>query len=468
MKELIIKNNFSATIEFKLLIGSLFILSLLSANPIHTLLSLVMLTIIFVLFWTRDIPAIVFWGLVFQWLFITLKVFYADINGFSFTDKILHSYPFAINMAFYLSLYGLLFYMIGLYLITRKSHKFNFDLSSILNYDTKKLIIVYLVFQVIFNILLTLFGLLSGLSQLIVQMSYLRWGFFFLVIYNAFMKKEYRLFVIIILLAEVILSFATYWSSFKEYLIFLIIFIPVLKLKLKLRQYILMSVILCITFFFSLVWQTIKSEYRSYLSHGLTQQVVLVSPQEAIPHFIEMALNTPIDFDHALWTIIDRASYIDFFSATIDHIPDILPFQNGRILYESFYHVLTPRLLFEGKKELDDSKQLNELTGLYMADAQKGTSMSLGYMGEAYADFGPTFMVISTFLIGLLSGLVYRYIFLKSPNTLWFLILVVPFFYLVNVNGMDTNRILGNLGWYFIVAFLIIKFVAPKLDPILR
>lgn len=459
---------FNFTTNQKILILFLLVGSLFTANPIHTLLSLIFLAIIFRLFWTKEIPAILFWGLIFQWLSITLKVFYGNLNGISFTDRELHKFPFSINEAFYLSLYGLTFYITGLYLVTYKTKKFNFNLASLLKYDTKKLLFAYFWFQVIFNFLIGYFGLFSGLSQLLVQITHLKWGLLFIIFYNVYKKKEFRFVLFLILLFEIIFSFSTYWSSYKEYLIFIFIFLPVLELKLRFKHYFALGLLVVLIFFISLVWQATKGDYRSYLSKGEKSQAVLVSPTESIPYFIALAIKTPIEFDFVLWTLVDRVSYIDFFSATIDHIPNTLPYQGGQVIFDSFYHLVTPRIIFKGKEAIDDSKMLNELSGLNVSDASKGTSMSLGYMGEAYADFGPYFMVLSTFLIGLLTGLVYRYVLKKSTNTAWFLIFLIPFFYLVNVNGMNTIKILGNLGWYFIMVILFTKYFIPALDKKLR
>ena len=66
-----------------------------------------------------------------------------------------------------------------------------------------------------------------------------------------------------------------------------------------------------------------------------------------------------------------------------------------------------PRLLFVDKDVIDDTARTNLYTG-GLAGSSEGTSISLGYVAEAYIDFGTFGMFAALLAIGLLYGAIYR------------------------------------------------------------
>src|SRR5437763_3280459 len=47
-------------------------------------------------------------------------------------------------------------------------------------------------------------------------------------------------------------------------------------------------------------------------------------------------------------------------------------------------------------------------TGVQTASSEQGTSIGIGYVAESYVDFGPQFMFLPIFLMGVFYGLIYR------------------------------------------------------------
>ena len=68
-----------------------------------------------------------------------------------------------------------------------------------------------------------------------------------------------------------------------------------------------------------------------------------------------------------------------------------------------------PRIFFPGKSAINDSEFTNKFSGLSFATSAEGTSVSIGYMGEAYIDFGYIFMMVPIFLLGLTIGWFYKW-----------------------------------------------------------
>ena len=97
--------------------------------------------------------------------------------------------------------------------------------------------------------------------------------------------------------------------------------------------------------------------------------------------------------------LVERVSYITFFSRVLEHVPDKEPHANGELLKMAFSNAFVPRLLVPDKAELpSDSYYTRRFAGVNVAEGD--TSVSIGYMAEFYADWGLAGMFVSIFLYG--------------------------------------------------------------------
>ena len=108
--------------------------------------------------------------------------------------------------------------------------------------------------------------------------------------------------------------------------------------------------------------------------------------------------------------LLERISYIDFLAATMERVPKVIPHEGGTRLGEAVWHVLTPRILFPDKPEPPSDTQVTAYyTNLPNAVfASANTSISIGYLGELYIDFGVAGALLAVFLMGLIFGRCYR------------------------------------------------------------
>jgi hypothetical protein len=77
---------------------------------------------------------------------------------------------------------------------------------------------------------------------------------------------------------------------------------------------------------------------------------------------------------------------------------------------------VTPRALFPDKPEINDSDRTNAFCGVRVSGADEGTSISIGYAGESYIDFGPVLMFAPILLLGMFWGWGYRWLSSCSPE----------------------------------------------------
>jgi hypothetical protein len=106
--------------------------------------------------------------------------------------------------------------------------------------------------------------------------------------------------------------------------------------------------------------------------------------------------------------MILRVGYTNFFALTLMNVPEHTPYEHGALWLGALKHIVTPRLFFPEKAAISDSERTTLYTGIQTAGVEQGTSIGIGYVGESYVDFGPTFMFAPIFLLGVFYGLIYR------------------------------------------------------------
>ncbi len=458
----------------KIVYFALTVLTLLSfkTNFFEEILAAAILfAIIFHLFWAEKTPLVLLFGLLFQWLSISIGYIYMLFSGAEHKDLLRRPY-FAlenINTAYWLSILGLFVFAIGLKLALYNSRPFKITKDLTAKYNVLKVIIVYIIFSIGSDILFrSIRFTVPGLSEPASILGYFKWSLFFIMIYLSFVQNEYKITVYIIMLIEILIGFSGFFSEFKNiFILFPIVYLTFNSIRLK--QGILLILLTLVVFNIGVVWTYVKVEQRNYLSGGSKSQVVKVSKIDALKNLYQLTgkLNKE-KYYIGLTAMVQRLYSTEYFSATIKNIPQKRAFFKGQILQDAIKHVLMPRILFPDKEIVDDSKQTSKLTGIYLESANKGVSISVGYMAEGYADFGKFFMFLEIFLIGFIIGHVYKLLANSALNSLWSMAMVFPMFFLVNINGINLIKVTGRLVMFLIVFFLINKFIIPLLDQMLH
>ena len=149
-----------------------------------------------------------------------------------------------------------------------------------------------------------------------------------------------------------------------------------------------------------LVWQGgIKRETRAAYDQGLVGN----TPRERVEFFVDnLRRDLPVLFEDPqpfVETLVERISYVTFFSLVLERVPDREPHAGGELLQSALQNAFVPRLLFPDKPVLpSDSYYTRRFAGIAVAEG--ATSVSIGYMAEFYADWGLTGMFLSVLLYG--------------------------------------------------------------------
>ncbi len=289
------------------------------------------------------------------------------------------------------------------------------------------------------------------------------------------LRRRVRMHYLWITLAWVFVPLlGAYFSDFKTPLILLfIVYASFWKAwergawRFRPRQIVIGLVVVSALSFVVLLWQAgVKKETRK----AYDAETVGRGPVARISLFLDSAsANLPVLYDDPQGVVeglVERVSYITFFSRVLDHVPTVQPHTNGELLSTAITNAVMPRFLFPNKPELpSDSVYTRRFTGIWVPE--EGTSISIGYLAEFYVDWGVAGMMIMVFLWGCWIGIAHRVLarwtrpsFLVNPVIITVLIAVLPFEQqFIKAFAALNIAVIVTLGMVFVFRAPLIRFL---------
>ena len=332
--------------------------------------------------------------------------------------------------------------------------------------NEKKLLFLYLYSTLFLGSLGLALGFNSGFSQILLTLSSVKWVFFLVLGYVSWINKKNRVLMIGIILFEFVSGFYSYFSSFKEVILYTIVFALTFIRNLSFKQFFYSMLAVVVLGFILLTWTSIKGEYRNFISNGKAQQVVEVSKTEAFGKIgTELSELTWEKYQVAINGFLYRLQYTLHMAYVMDRVPEMMPYEEGNLWWENISFVLKPRLFFPDKGTFDATSKTNKYTGLHFSGYSKGASFSIPYYVDGYIDFGYVGMFIPLILLGLYIVLIYRTFYMfKKLNLLIrfaFVNVVLYDFFSFEADGL---YLFGRLTLLWIVFFFFSRFVFPRIQ----
>ena len=380
----------------------------LTPNPLLTVSSIVAAAILPLILWRSGEPPILLFCCALQWLQITTVLHYAN---FARANLVAAFGGSELQMAVSLGLIGLLVLAVGARLGMGRSdpHVTDRAESEALRVSVPVAMVLYIASFALSSFFRIISEQIPQATQALVATVTIKWTLLFLVCLSVIQQRRHYAFLWTAVGLEFFAGLLGYFSSFKS-VFFLLIIVMLGSRHLWNVKRILLGVIVC--FFLvisSIVWSAIKEDYREFLNQGSKAQEVLVPIPERIDKLEELLSGlTDEGFFQGVDALIARVGYVTYFALTIGNVPDHLPYEKGQLWLGAVKHVFMPRVFYPGKGILDDSERTSYYTGVQVAGMEQGASISIGYMGESYIDFGPIGMFAPIFVLGLLYGFIYR------------------------------------------------------------
>jgi hypothetical protein len=320
-------------------------------------------------------------------------------------------------------------------------------------------------FLVCFGISL-LFGILSqlsdGVKQPFLAAAGIQWIGMFLLAYVCLSQKRGTIYLFIATGIELVIGFSGYFGDFRNVFFALFIAFACARPKLKFGSIAAIVSAAAFSLLLAAFWSANKEDYRSFVSKGSSEQVVLVPLEDRLLFLADRLTETQIStLSDGVDLLIKRISYVEFFGATLNFVPSSRPHENGAMTIAAISHILMPRLLDAGKAPLPpDTAVTVAYTGLPMM-LRSGVSISIGYPGELYIDFGILGMMASMGILGLLYGMANRYIQRCFNSALISygatIALLMPGFYFET----SLPKTIGGVCTAFVALLALNKFVLP-------
>jgi hypothetical protein len=247
--------------------------------------------------------------------------------------------------------------------------------------------------------------------QILLALSGIKWAGLFVIAYLALRTRQGLGWLAVVAGFELVVGMTGFFGEFRLELFVLVAAAIAALQRVHLGSVVAILASAVLALGLAVFWSAVKIPYREFLNQGTGAQVVLQPLDERLSFLAGEAANFGNrQYEIGVELLLQRLSYIDFLAATMERVPEELPHEGGALLGGAVWHVLTPRILFPDKPELpSDTLVTAHYTGLENAlRADANTSISIGYLGELYIDFGVAGALVVVFLMGLAYGRCYR------------------------------------------------------------
>jgi hypothetical protein len=310
-------------------------------------------------------------------------------------------------------------------------------------------------------------GVFGGARQIMLAVSGIKWaGLFALAYATLYLRRSLR-WLIAVVLFELALGMTGFFADFKPVLLVIAGAAIAVHGRVSVRATISGGLIAALALVLAVFWTSGKAEYRRFLNDETGEQVILRPLDERIEYLAQKV----IEFDgqqfvDGLDLLIERISYIEFLAATLDRVPKVIPHEGGTRLGQAVLHLLTPRILFPDKPDVpSDTEATAYYTGLPVAVfASESTSISIGYLGELYIDFGIGGALLVVVLIGVIFGRCYRAI-RDYPRAPVFINYALCTMFALSLSTFETSllRLVGGSLMVAAAVLLVQRIVWPAL-----
>ena len=418
------------------------------------------------LLWRPDEPPVMIFVFLYQWLQAATGPLYGNLFGLRLPDMVQNLGE--DDLACFLELTGVLALAIGMRLATGRAD-FNL-LPRIQSFVASRPIgfwfRVYLGAAIFGTLCTSVAYSAGGLGQPLLSLAQVKWAAYVLLTFATFAVPGRSKFVWIgVSLFEFGLALGGFFSTFKDVFYYALFGIIGSGIRFRPRTIFLLGCAVMTFAFFGVVWSAVKQDYRDFVSSGNLDQSVNVSYAESIQY-----LGTLIgDLDGAgLTTGVDnlahRTMYFEFFGSVLGNVPANVPHANGAIWGSAVARTFMPRLIFSDKAPVHDSELTRQYTGIRVSSYDDGTSISMGYIAEAYIDFGLILMFLPILLLGAGLGYIYRRL-LSAPGRDGVLGAAMATFTIMQAYALETSilKLIPAVGLCLIACIIILRFLAPMI-----
>jgi len=387
------------------IVGSVLVVGLLAGDWIVSL-ALVVLFVGWKYLSREQGPPIAVAAFSNQWLQVTAGLLYFALTGRRVSEMDTSDYrPMVlIGLASVVVLFLAFYLGAGFRRLKRGGHAAQRPLP----WSTNQIAVIYAATIASSGILQQLAWSISGLTQVILVFSRVRYMFLFFLVTRLIKPTLRWPWIVVILGAELMLGFTGFFADFREPLIIIAIAIVGAVNPKRVGTWVIIVSIGALAAGSAVVWTAVKPIIRqNYVASASTKERLNVVVSLTGSTFASGAGTWKRETDH----FVSRIWSVYYPALALKRVPVVLPHTNGTILGGAIDNVLTPRMFFPGKPVLpSESDEVRVFSGVWVTGRETNTSYAFGYVGESYVDFGLPLMFLPIFGFGLLLGFAYRWL----------------------------------------------------------
>jgi hypothetical protein len=306
----------------------------------------------------------------------------------------------------------------------------------------------------------------NALDQPMQALLHLKILALFLLFTNVLMTGVGARYLILVFLFETLTGFTGILSDFKAVFLQLALAALAARIRWTFTMGIASLVWLVVLVTLGIFWSGVKAEFRQMATGSEESQAISASLSDRLGYLGNRAINpSSIDWGEASYALLIRFAYVDIFGSVIT-VQEATPEpQFMRQWSEGLSHVLQPRFLFPNKAPLSDTEVYVRLAkGDPTEEIRQGTSISVGYMGENFADLGFPGMLAGVGVLGLLAGGIYRYFMTRKIPWMVREGTILVLVYSVARDGVEISlpKLLGALLMVTGVFFFLVRYGYPR------
>lgn len=312
---------------------------------------------------------------------------------------------------------------------------------------------------------LTWIGYLSpGLQQPVLAFVLIKFVLLYLLAATVFRLQRGWGWLILAISVELINGITGFFSDYKDAFFIVLIALASGREKPNAKLVITGGAVITAVIWFSLVWTAIKPEYRQWVSGNSGAQTVLRPIGERVDFITQRIVFGGLDYETAYLKLLQRIGYTEYYARILARLETNSIDAPNQYL-SAIQHTLMPRLLFPDKPALNDSVVTTAFTGDVI---DPSTSISIGYVAEAHADFGFPGMLLPILLIGLMIGAQARYFMTRAAPLVVRQAFCTGCLFSTFGYQMNIDKALGGCVVGFIAMALALKFGYPMVSGLLE
>ncbi len=436
----------------------------LGPNVMLSIYAALVLSVGMSLLWRPADPPILVFVFLFQWTQAAAGPLYGNLMGLELDDLTRNLGQH--DLACFLELTGALCLAIGMRLaVGQADYNLGARIKSFVNSRSLGFWFrIYLAASLFGALCATFAYSAGGLQQPLLSLAQIKWAAYILLTFATFSSSgKTRSIWMAVTLFEFVLSIGGFFSSFKDIFFYAILGLLGSDFRLRPVGLVIIGFFGTLLLTMGVVWTSVKIDYRDFINGSSHEQTVTAGYSDRISYLGKLVgdLDGPALAD-GLDTFAHRVMYFEFFGAAIGNVPQNMPHTNGALWGRAALSSFMPRLIFKDKAPVHDSELTRQYTGIRVTSYDQGTSISMGYMAEAYIDFGPVLMFVLILLFGGGLGLVYRWL-LSRPGRDGVLGAALSTFTLMPASAIETSvlKMIPAVLLCVVASLIILKFIAP-------